>query len=132
MYQHIFQKHGDTGRNEAFIKMFQFVNINTYTEAYCKSVGSLMNILVGERAESHLSQLLKRITIELQCITAALLHILSKSIIPDIAKTLRNSDEFLRKLEQLKDYMLKYKNLSVSLGNLQRQETERAHLPVFF
>ena len=129
LYEHFFQQHGDSVRNEAFIEMFQFINIKSYTEAYCESVGSLMNILVEKGRNLTSANFSKELQLSFN---APPLHILSEKVIPDIAKELRKSHEFSRKLEQTQEYKLKYKNLSASLGNLRKQETERAHLPISF
>ena len=58
------------------------------------------------------------------------LHILKVNIIPEIAKDLRKTHYFFRKLEQTKSSMLKYQYLSASVGNFRKKVEEKAHIPV--
>ena len=47
LYQR-FYKSIDNSYDNPFIKLFELVNIKSYSEAYCESVGSLMNICVDK------------------------------------------------------------------------------------
>ena len=46
-YQDFWKQYQDTPEMEAFIEFFEFLQIKSYSEAICESVGSIMNMATG-------------------------------------------------------------------------------------
>ena len=114
-----------------FISLFEFINIKSYTEAFCESVGSLMNILVSKGRNLTAGNFSKELVF---AFNAPPIHILSESFIPEVADTLVSNKQmvFFRKGDTDKAYQLKFKSLSSSLGNYREKVNVNSHLPVCF
>ena len=116
-----------------FLDLFELINVKSFSEAYCESVGSLMNILVKKGrnlSAAHFSREL------IFAFNAPAIHVLSQSVIPEIAKDLVEKEQkyFFRKLDTsvYQKHKLKFKELSTSLGNLRAKTNTTSHLPVIF
>ena len=77
-----------------------------------------MNILVEQRRNLSSANCSKELQLSFNMPP---LRILMEKIIPEIAKDLRETHYFSRKLEQTKSSMLKYQYLSASLGNFRKK-----------
>ena len=118
-----------------FMRMFEFVNIKSYSEAYCESVGSLMNILVDKGRNLSAGNFSKELIF---AFNAPSIHILSEKFIPEVAKTLVDDKQisYFRGCESstYNSYFnkLKFSNLSSSLGNYRMKVDSNGHLPLKF
>ena len=134
LYQNFFEwsKNEDDCVIQPFISLFELINIKSFSEAYCESVGSLMNLLVKKGrnlSAAHFSREL------IFTFNAPPVHVLSESVIPDIVQNLIEKEKkyFFRKLDtSLRKDKLKFKELSSSLGNFRESSNTNSHLPVTF
>ena len=130
-----FEQANESVLMKPFMKMFEFINIKSYSEAYCESVGSLMNILVDKGRNLAAGNFSKELMF---AFNAPSIHILSKKFIPEVAKTL--VDE--KKIIYFRSYdsstyksnfnKLKFTCLSSSLGNFRMKVDSNGHLPLSF
>ena len=119
-------------KNTDFLSLFEFVNIKSYSEAYCESVGSLMNILVNKGRNLAPGNFSRELII---AFNSPPLHILSQHFIPEVAECLikERAKDFCRTLDfSQKSYMLKFRILSASLGNFRDNAEKNTHLPLSF
>ena len=100
LYQNFYEwsKNEDEGVIKPFLSLFEFINIKSFSEAHCESVGSLMNLLVKKGrnlSAAHFSREL------IFAFNAPPVHVLSESVIPDIVQHLIEKEKkyFFRKLE---------------------------------
>lgn len=115
---------------DVFLDLFEVINIKSYSEAYCESVGSLMNILVNKGCNLHPVNFSKELQI---AFNSPPFHIMKQSIIPYVVdKLLSEGKEFKRKLDgSNRKSKLSYP-ISASLGNFRKKEEEDAHVPIAF
>ena len=113
--------------DKIFFDLFQFININSYSEAYCESVGSLMNIVVHRGRNMAPVYFSKELII---AFSSPPIHVLNEKIIPNIVNNLSDL-RFFRKLEITRfSAKVKYLDKSSSVGNYRQKEEEESHLPL--
>ena len=112
---------------EDFIQLFQHIQIKSYSEAICETVGSVMNIHHGRGRNVHPVNFNKEIYLQ---VNLPPLHIMKKKLIPEVVKHKLDNErkEFLSKT--MRKSKLKFGNLSSTVGNFRVQEEEASHLPV--
>ena len=130
MWQRFYNKHQTDNDVEPFIELFQFVQIKTYSEAICETVGSIMTIHRGRGRNLHPVNFSKEIYLNFNLPP---LHVLSKNFIPKIvnSKILENK-KYYRKLEHSRPVKLKNIAVSSSIMNFREDEECRSHLPLKF
>ena len=113
-----------------FVDLSEFINIKSYSEAYCESVGSLMNICVDKARNMAPANFSKEIII---AFNSAPMHILKKQFVPDVvAEWCKDGKQFKRKLDKTnQSYMLQY-SVSAALGNARKKAQENSHVPTEF
>lgn len=111
-----------------FKESFEFTMIKSYSEAYCETVGSLMNNLINKNRNLFPANF----SHELICsFNSPPLHILKQKIIPEIAAELvRQGKEFRRKLDDTNKASMLAFTTSASIGNYRKQREEDSHIPV--
>ena len=134
LYQ-LFQKNfrQSLSAESRFFDLFEHVNIKSYTEVYCESVGSLMKILVNKGRNLTSSFFSRELII---AFNAPPLHILKKKIIPQIRDEFMKEMTFVRKMDNARlsrQYSkLKFADLSATLGQLRKNQENQSHVPVDF
>ena len=110
-----------------FIELFEFVQIKTYSEAICETIGSMMNIHNGRGRNLHPLNFAKELYLNFNL---GPLHLLKKSFIPAIVneKFVEEKKKYLRLTT--KKYKLKIECCSASIGNFRVKEEKKSHLPV--
>ena len=95
---------------------FEFINIKSFSEAYCESEGSMMNILVDKGRNLTPSNFSRELILSFN---SPPLHILAKTIIPELVKQLLKDKrmEFFRTSELSNLRRLKFETLSAPIGN---------------
>ena len=111
---------------EDFIQLFQHIQIKSYSEAICETVGSVMNIHHGRGRNVHPVNFNKEIYLQFNLPP---LHIMKKKLIPEIVKYKLDIERknFLSKT--MRKSMLKFGTLSSTVGNFRAKEEEASHLP---
>lgn len=126
IYKLFFQEKGDTESVSCFIRVFQFIQIKSYSEAICETVGSIMKIHGGKGRNLHPVNFAKEIYLNFNLPP---LHIMKKQLIPTVAKELVETEkrEYYTKSA---DRKLKFSHLSSSIGNFRNNEEKNSHLPL--
>ena len=111
---------------KSFIVLFQFVQVKSYSEAICETVGSLMKIHGGRGRNLHPTHFSKELCLKFNLPPV---HIMKHKFIPEIAKKLVDVEkkEYFTKTDQNK---LKFSSLSATIGNFRNKEEETSHLPL--
>ena len=116
---------------KVFRQLFEFVQLKTYSEAICETIGSIMNIAQGKCRNIHPINFSKEIFLRYNLPP---LHILKKKIIPEIVNFLagEKGKEFIRRGDGFDRQKRKftYHATSASLGNFRKNEETVSHLPV--
>ena len=126
----LFHDQDKSDDNAVFTDLFEYINIKSYSEAYCESVGSLMNIVVGKARNMAPANFSKEIII---AFNSPPLHILKKKFVPAVvAEWVKDGKRFKRRLENTNmSYKLQYL-ISAALGNARRKAQESSHVPTKF
>ena len=115
---------------ECFITLFQFIQIKTYSEAICETVGSIMNIHRGRGRNLHPVNYHKELFLRFNLPP---LHHLTTTFIPALVKIkLEENTKYYRKLDHSRLDKLKFQTLSATIGNFRKREEERSHLPLSY
>ena len=118
-----------TDDRKPFFEMFEFINIKSYSEAYCESVGSLMNICVNKGRNLAPANFSKEIII---AFNAPPLHIMKQKIIPEVVQEWRKDGKQLRrKLEKGQKSKLTFVT-SAAIGNYRKRDEANSHVPTSF
>ena len=118
-------------QTKVFRELFEFIQIRTYSEAICETVGSIMTIAMGTGRNLSPVNLSKEVCLRFNLPP---LHICKESIIPIIVQELVNerAKTYTRKGD--KDNRIsrffKYTHISSALGNFRKKEEDTAHLPI--
>lgn len=118
-------------QTKVFRELFEFIQIRTYSEAICETVGSLKTIAIGTARNQSPVNLSKEVCLRFNLPP---LHICKESIIPIVAQELvsEKARTYTRKGD--KDNRIsrffKYKHISSALGNFRKREEDTAHLPI--
>ena len=112
-----------------FIELFQHIQIKSYSEAVCETVGSVMNIHHGRGRNVHPVNFNKEIFLQFNLPP---LHIMKKQLIPEVVqiKLLNERKKYVSQTDKKWITKLKFGKLSSTVGNFREREEEAAHLPV--
>ena len=125
-----FHNLNNNDENASFFNLFEFINIKSYSEAYCESVGSLMNICVNKARNLAPANFSKEIIISFN---SPPLHIANKSLIPSVTtEWTKDGKCFKRKLDKTSQSSMLQYAVSAAVGNLRKKAEEHAHLPTNF
>ena len=69
--------------NNSFIMLFELVDVKSYSEAYCESVGSMMNICVHKGRNLSAGNISRELIF---AFNSPSLHVLSSKFIPEIVE----------------------------------------------
>ena len=130
IYSGFIRKYGQLDITAEFRDMFERIQIKSCSEAVCETVGSIMKIAKGKGRNCLSVNFSKEIKL---CYNLPPLHVLSKSFIPEIVKTLTSHKEFFRKGDKKSQSILsrlKSTSLSASLYNFREEEEKKSKLPV--
>ena len=131
IYQKFHEAVAAKEENNSFIMLFELVNIKSYSEAYCESVGS-MNICVHKGRNLSAGNFSRELTF---AFNSPSLHVLSSKFIPEIVEILINKKKmkFFRKLDEgIFHNKLKFQTVSASLGNYRTKSDKSTNLPLSF
>ena len=129
VYQH-FHNQNNSDENAPFFQLFEFINIKSYSEAYCESVGSLMNICVDKDRNLAPANFSKEIFI---AFNSPPLHIANKNLISSVAtEWTKDEKRFKRKLDNTSQSSMLQFAVSAAIGNARKKAEENAHLPANF
>jgi len=114
-----------------FRDLFEYVNVRTYSEALCETIGSLMLLAFSSGRGLHPPNLNKEICIRYN---APPLHILKEKLIPKVTRIWieQEKKEFSRKGEDdnRQNRKFKFKSVSASIGNQRLKEESNTMLPL--
>ena len=114
-----------------FIKLYQYIQLKSYSEAICETIGSIMNIARGKGRNLEPVNFSKEVFCR---VNLPPLHILKQRFIPEIVEQLVDQDGklFFRKRDGTsKSWLqrLKYTEVSSSLENFRKKEEKQSKLP---
>ena len=115
---------------DQFISFFEKIQLKSFSEAICESIGSIMKISTGKNRNLEPINLSKEIYL---CFNLPPLHILKKTFIPELVKKLRKNRSFFRKTVHSRQSWvnkLKFVESSATLGNFRKKEEMRSKLPL--
>ena len=117
----------DSEESKSFQNLYEFVNISTYSEAICETIGSMMSIAVSNGRNLQPFNLDKELYIRFNLPP---LHKL-QNFVKDIARSWREvgDKQFYIKKRRAAS-RLKLTNISSSLANFRSQQEETSHFPV--
>jgi hypothetical protein len=110
-----------------FTDFYEHLNVRTYSEAMCETIGSIMGIAVANGRNLEPANLNKEVFIRFN---SPPLHILKQQFVPMVAAKWRETMklEFYRKGKKRSG--LKTDELSHSLESFRSREEEKSHIPV--
>ena len=88
------QRHGDLDIMREFTDMFERIQIKTFSEAVCETIGSIMKIAKGKGRNCDPINFSKEIILSYNLPP---LHVLSQEFIPVIVKELSSHKEYFRR-----------------------------------
>jgi len=118
-----------------FIDLFEFVQVKTFSEAICETIGSIMNIHRGRGRNLHPVNFTKEMYLRFNL---APMHVLKQAFIPELvhAKVVEEKKQYFRKTEVTKQAsrqsVLKFASVSGTISNFRVKEERRSHLPTGF
>ena len=130
VYKKFVEKLGSTNVTEEFRDMFERIQIKTYSEAVCETVGSIMSIARGTGRNCDPLNFSVEVGLSYNLPP---LHILMKKFIPEIVKELVAKKEYFRKGDKKAASIvsrLKSSSLSSSLFNFRAEEEKKSKLPI--
>ena len=118
----------DFDESKSFRNVYEFVNVRTYSEAICETIGSLMSIAVSNGRNIQPFNLDKELYMRFNLPP---LHKI-QDFVKFVAKNWREvgDKEFYMKSQRKATSRLKLSVLSSSLSNYRSREEELAHFPV--
>ena len=116
-------------KTSAFKEFYEHINIRSYSEAVCETIGSIMGISIANGRNLMPIYLHKEVFIRYNLPP---FHILKQKFIPTVAETWRgrslSGKDFFRKKPKASG--LKMSELSHSLEAFRKKESENSHFPV--
>jgi hypothetical protein len=129
LYKDFYESHFDK-ETPLFFELFEFINIKSYSEAYCESVGSLMNICVDKGRNMAPANFSKELIL---AFNSPPLHIMRKMLIPQVIADLQKEvPMFSRKLEKSRKASMLNFTTSASIGNFRKRAEQASHVPPGF
>ena len=130
LWEKYYGKYKEDERSVLFIKMFQQVQLKTYSEAIAETCGSVMTLAQARFRNLEPVNFAQEIFIRFNL---PALHVLRVTFIPAIVEKLLEYKEFHRRLEGSRfQGKLKYSNTSSSVGNFRANEEINSRLPVSY
>ena len=123
------QRYGNFEITREFRDLFERIQIKTFSEAVCETIGSIMKIAQGKGRNCDPVKFNEEITL---CYNLPPLHVLNVSFIPEIVQDLTSRKDYFRKgNKQSRSIInrLKGSSLSASLFNFRTKEEEKSKLP---
>ena len=105
--------------------MFEMIQIKSFSEAVCESIGSVMKIAKGKGRNCD--------PVNFTIYNLPPLHILSQGFIPEIVKELSTQKDYFRRGDSKYPSVrnqFKSSMLSASLHNFQKEEEMKSKLPI--
>ena len=130
-WYHLFSK--KQAEHTTFMKLFEFINIESFSEAYCESVGSMMNMIVDKRrnlADGNFSREL------IFAFNSPTLHIFAENMLTGIVESIIREKSFFRELDSTNfpsySRKLNFQALASTIGNFCNLYEKHTHLPISF
>ena len=130
-YYILFCEKFDFDETSLFRDFFEYLNVRTYSEALCETIGSLMALAFATGRSLHPPNLYKEVFIRFN---SAPFHILQKKFIPKVTK--RWIDQGLKTFKRKGDgdhrqmRKLKHTSVSATIGNHRAKEEKITMLPL--
>lgn len=128
-YKKFCRLYSDIESTAAFRDFYEHINIRSYSEAVCETIGSIMGISVANGRNLMPTYLHKEVFIRYNLPP---FHILRENFIPKVAKTWRSRNaagkNFFRKHPKRSGFQIN--EVSHSLEAFRKAEEERSHFPV--
>jgi hypothetical protein len=128
-YKKFFRLYSKLEITSAFIDLYEHINIRSYSEAVCETIGSIMGISIANGRNLMPVYLHKEVFIRYNLPP---FHVLKEKFIPSVARIWRmrsaSGKEFFRK--HPKTSGLKIDELSHSIEAFRKKEIEKSHFPV--
>ena len=127
IYEAFYKEYKDKEEFYQFFYVFEKVNIKSYSEAYCESVGSSMNIITGKNRVMNDANFSRELFLKFNSPPP---HVLMKKIIPKIVDELCQELRYSRSGDKTRHAnFLKFRDLSASIGNYRDKVESSAHIP---
>jgi hypothetical protein len=129
LYKSFVERTHDMDISESFKDMFERIQIKTFSEAVCETIGSVMSIAKGKGRNCDPVQFSEEVTLSYNLPP---LHILAQSFIPEIVSELSASKDYFRKGNEKSASIINRlvsSSLSASIFNFRKGEEERSKLP---
>ena len=122
-YKSFWESYKDIPQTKLFIELFEFVQVKSYSEAICESIGSTMNIATASGRNLFPDNFAREVFLRF---SLPPLHLLMEKMIVLEEKKKKNK-EYIRRgegiLQQTRKF--KYVELSSSIGNFRSKEHEK-------
>ena len=127
LYESFWKVFHDQADAEKFMDFFEFIQVKSYSEAMCESIGSIMNMATSSGRNVRPENFNKEIYLRFNLPP---LHLLMDNFIPDICREEIDVRKkcYIRKGENIAEQLRKFKfdNVSSTIGNF-RDAEERKH-----
>ena len=132
--ERIYAKFRDLHQNsnfDSFMDLFEYLQIKTYSEAFCETVGSIMVRGRSSGRNLHPKYLSNEVYLR---INLPPLHVLKLKFIPEIVKSLIEEDKiFYRKCGNDRwKYKLISEEVSATVHNFRKKEDRKSKVPIDF
>ena len=130
VYAKFLDRLGELNIIQEFTDMFETIQIKSFSEAVCESIGSVMKIAKGKGRNCDPVNFSKEMILSYNLPP---LHILSQGFIPKIVKELSTQKEYFRRGDSKYPSVrnqFKSSMLSASLHNFQKEEEMKSKLPI--
>ena len=126
LYDSFFQIHKDNLLVLPFLNFFEFIQIKSYSEAICETIGSMMKIHGGKGRNLLSHNFSKEIYLNFKMPP---LHVMKSTIISRLAKCLveKEKKEYIRRTHMSRWL---HTNLSATVGNFRESQEKKSHTPV--
>ena len=129
LYKSFEERTRDMDICESFKDMFERIQIKTFSEAVCETIGSVMSIAKGKGRNCDPVKFSEEVTLSYNLPP---LHILAQSFIPEIVSVLSATKDYFRKGNERSASIINRlvsSSLSASIFNFRKGEEERSKLP---
>ena len=127
IWEKFYMKYKNVDMYENFVGLFQHVQIKSYSEALCETVGSIMKMHHGRGRNVHPVNFNKEIYLRFNLPP---LHIMKESLISEAVKVKLADEKKSFIFQTARQDKLKFGHLSSSVGNFRIREDASSHLPI--
>ena len=126
IHKSFWESYKDIPQTKLFIEPFKFVQVKSYTEVICESIGSIMNTATASGRNLFPDHFARKVFLRFNLPT---FHSLMKNLIPEMVleEVKKKNKEYIRRgkdiLRQTRKF--KYPHLSSSIGNFRSKEHEK-------